>query len=196
MNYGEQSIDGFLSGVASAQVTPAGGTAAAVVGATGASLCEMVCIHTIDRGADPDAAAELAPVRDDLRWYRRRLLTLSDADADAVAALLAALPSDDADSETKRATGVPLAVAEACAAVLDHATVVTAAGNRTAVPDAVTGAFLAHAAVRATAFTVRSNVDRIDDPAFVDEMRRRVAAVERAAERACDEAVATGEARR
>lgn len=196
MNYGEQSIDEFLSGVASEEVTPAGGTAAAVAGATGAALCEMVCIHAIESPDDGDVSAELAPIRDDLQWYRTRLLALADADADAVAALLAALPSGDADPETKRATGVPLAVAEAGAAVLDHATVVTEAGNRTAAPDAVTGAILAHAAVRAAAFTVRSNVERIDDPSFVDEVRRRTAAVERAAERACTEVVTIGEARR
>lgn len=198
MTYADRPIDDFLSAVASESVVPAGGTTAAVVGATGAALCEMVCLHTIGADdVDPDRDdATLPSIRDDLRWYRERLLALADADADAVATLLAAQPADDATPEAKRATGVPLAVAEACAAVLDHAAVVTEAGTPVAVPDAVTGAFLARAAVRATAFTVRHNADRSADLAFADEMVRRAAAVERDAERACERAVAAAEARR
>lgn len=207
MTYADDSIDDFLSAVASESVTPAGGTTAAVVGATGAALCEMVCLHTLDAGegdatdaADGATATDLPSIRDDLRWYRGRLLSLADADADAVATLLAARPTDGAGTGSttaaKRATGVPLAVAEACSAVLDHAAVVTEAGSPVAVPDAVTGAVLVRAAVRATAFTVRHNADRSADPDFADEVVRRVAAVERDAERACERAVAAADTRR
>jgi formiminotetrahydrofolate cyclodeaminase len=170
MTYADDSIDDFLSAVASESVTPAGGTTAAVVGATGAALCEMVCLHSSD---------------------------VADADADAVATLLAAQPTDDAGAtpEAKRATGVPLAIAEACSAVLDHAPAVTEVGSPVAVPDAVTGAVLARAAVRAAVFTVRHNADRSTTSAFADEMVRRTAAVERDAERAC-EWVAAAAARR
>lgn len=195
MTYGERSIEAFLSTVASEAVTPAGGTAAAVGGATGAALCEMGCLHT-DAGESNGAdAPDMSSVRDDLRWYRGRLLALADADADAVAALLAARP-DGTGTESKRATGVPLAVAEACAAVLDHAAVLTDACNSAAVPDVVTGAFLAHAAVRATAFTVRHNADRLSDDAVADEVVRRAAAVERDADRAHERVVATAPSRR
>ncbi|WP_338742414.1 cyclodeaminase/cyclohydrolase family protein [Haloplanus salilacus] len=203
MTYADDSIDDFLSAVASESVTPAGGTTAAVVGATGAALCEMVCLHTLDAHGngeprDGTTEADLPSIRDDLRWYRGRLLALADSDADAVATLLAAQPTDCAGAtpEAKRATGVPLAIAEACSAVLDHAATVTEVGTPVAVPDAVTGAFLARAAVRATAFTVRHNADRSADPAFADGMVRRAAAVERDAERACERVVATAEARR
>lgn len=201
MTYADRSIDDFLSAIASESVTPAGVTTAAVAGAAGAALCEMGCLHTIaadggDAPRDGAAGADLPAIRDDLRWYRGRLLALADADADAVATLLAAQPTDGATPETKRATGVPLAVAEACSAVLDHAAVVTEAGTPVAVPDAVTGAFLARAAVRAAAFTVRHNADRSADPAFADAVVRRAAAVERDAERACERAVATAEGRR
>jgi hypothetical protein len=138
MTYADDSIDDFLSAVASESVTPAGGTTAAVVGATGAALCEMVCLHSSD---------------------------VADADADAVATLLAAQPTDDAGAtpEAKRATGVPLAIAEACSAVLDHAPVVTEVGSPVAVPDAVTGAVLARAAVRAAVHraTQRRPVDHL-----------------------------------
>lgn len=200
MTYGERSIESFLSAVASEEVTPAGGTVAAVVGATGVALCEMGCLHTVDaEERDPirngATGADLPSISDDLRWYRGRLLALADADADAVAALLAAHP-DGTDAESKRATGVPLAVAEACSAVLDHATVVVDVGNPAAVPDVLTGAFLADAAVRASVYTVRHNADGAADPDFADTAIRRAAAVERDAERACDRVRAVAETRR
>jgi formiminotetrahydrofolate cyclodeaminase len=178
MNYANQSVDRFLAAVASESVTPAGGTVAAVAGAAGASLCELVCIHT------DDARAELGGVREDLREDRRRLLELADADADAVEALLRAQSEGGGDTETKRATGVPLAIAEGCLAVLERAPAVVGSGNPNAVPDAVTGAFLAHAALRASVFTVRSNLRHVDDGAFVEETAGRAADVERDAERA------------
>lgn len=171
MHYGSQSIDGFLSAVASSNVTPAGGTAAAVVGATGAALCEMVCIHT-------DAA--LNDAGDDLRRQRRRLLTLADADADAVADLL----ETGSETETKRAVGVPLAIAEGCLVVVDHAPTVVERGNPHAVPDAVTGVYLARGALQGCLHTVRTNLTTVDDPAFVEEMTDRAAGVEASADHA------------
>jgi len=193
MHYGSQSVEGFLAGVASEEVTPAGGTVAAVVGAAGASLCEMVCIHTMEADRDADVASELEGARDDLRRQRGHLLELADADADAVEALLRAFRDGADDADTARAAGVPLAIAEGCLTVLEHATVVTADGNPTAVPDAVTGAFLAHAALRAAAFTVRSNLEHVEDPSFAEEVRRRVADAERSAERALEEVLEHGE---
>lgn len=183
MDHADRSIDRFLDDVASENVTPAGGTATALVGAIGASLCEMVCIHTI---AGADAPAGLAEVRDDLRSVRGHLQDLGDRDS-AVVEELFGTDRDDGDRDatlTKRATGVPLAIAEACLRVLDHATVVTERGDRHVVPDAVTGAFLADAALRAAVFTVRCNLEGIADPSFVDELDRRATELRRSAQRA------------
>lgn len=181
MTYGTRSIDDFLSAVASERVTPAGGTVAAVVGAAGAALCEMVCIH-----AD-DPATELAGVGEDLGRHRHRLRELADADADAVEAYRAA--TGDATRETRRAVGVPLAAAEACGAVVDAGATTVARGNESAVPDAVTGVTLAEAAMRASAFTVRANLRWVDDPDFEERIRGRVAAIERATGDAHDRAL-------
>jgi formiminotetrahydrofolate cyclodeaminase len=75
VNSNTRAIDRFLDGIASENVTPAGGTATAVVGAIGVSLCEMVCIHA---DADGDATADLTDVRDDLRRQRGHLLDLAE----------------------------------------------------------------------------------------------------------------------
>jgi len=223
MDHVDRPVDRFLAAVASEHVTPAGGTVAAVVGATGAALCEMVCIHSVEpptdeaierldgrRVDDPGERrtdesgdqgtgrrqppeSELAEVRVELERLRSELLELSQRDSEAVTEMFSGQEATDAAA--KRATGVPLATAEACLAVLEHAAVVTAEGNRNAVPDAVTGAFLAHAALRSCVYIVHSNLGRLEDRSFADEMDRRASDLERSAKRASERAMANAERR-
>jgi formiminotetrahydrofolate cyclodeaminase len=183
MSYQDQTIHEFLDSVASRAVTPAGGTAAALVGAIGTALCEMVCLHTIGKDGYTDVEAEMTDLLDDLGTQREFLLELAERDADVVDELLAMSPDEpDRVAAQKRATGVPLAVAEACLPVLEHATVLAEKGNRNAVPDAGTGSFLVYGALEASVFTVRYNLDRIRDPSFVEEMETRAAELEQSAE--------------
>lgn len=183
MSYGDEPISDFLDNVASQEVTPAGGTAAALVGTIGTALCEMVCLHTIGKDGYADVEEEMAEVQEDLRTQRGFLLELADKDADVVDELLAASRDDSAPTvATKKATGVPLTIAEACLSVLEHAIVVTKKGNRNAVPDGGTGSFLVYSALQASIFTVRSNLGHNSDAAFVEEMETRATDLERSAE--------------
>jgi len=193
MTFADQPIGEFLDGVASGQVTPSGGAVAAVGGAMGAALCEMVCIHT---AGTEEAATELSGVGDTLADRRERLLALADEDAAAVDAVGAAFESgDDAgiQAASKRSTKVPLETAEVCLDVVEHARTVTAKGTPVAVPDAAVGALLAAAALQASVATVRANLDVIDDESFVAAMKQRADEAEAAGEAALDEAVANAE---
>lgn len=183
MNSNRQAIDGFLSAIASENVTPAGGTATAVVGAVGASLCEMVCIHTVEAAT---GSTELTRMREDLQRQRDHLLDLAEADASVVDDLFGGAGGDPDESGVKRSIGVPLTIAESCLTVLELGIEVTATGNRTAVADAATGVVLTHAALRAALFTVRSNLSRSADPSFVAEIERRVDEIEIRADEARD----------
>lgn len=192
MSYGDRTIGEFLDDVASRNVTPAGGTAAALVGAIGTALCEMVCLHTIGKDGYADVEEEMAEILDDLGTQRGFLLELADRDADVVDELLATSPGEpDRVVAQKRATGVPLAIAEACVPVLEHATVLAEKGNRNAVPDAGTGSFLVYGALEASVFTVRCNLDRISDPSFVEEMDTRATELERSAETEFESVIST-----
>ena len=183
MNYGDRTIVDFLDDVASKEVTPAGGTATALVGAIGTSLCEMVCLHTIGKDGYADVEREMAEIGRELGAQREILLGLADRDAEAVDELLATTrDGSDPTAATRKATGVPLAIAEACLPVLEHATVLAERGNRNAVPDAGTGAFLVHSALRASLFTVRINSAQLSDPAFAEGIDDRAADLERSAE--------------
>lgn len=185
MNCPSQTITAFLDAVASENVTPAGGTAAAVTGATGAALCEMVCIHTIEKEGDGDVDPELRPARDELNAQREHLLRLADADAGVVDDLSGSGPPSQA--VLKRATGVPLTIAEACATVLDAAVVPAAVGTERARPDAVTGAYLVQSGLQSAVFTVRTNTDYIDDRAFTDQMATRISTIAQSGSDAFDQ---------
>lgn len=175
MDAEDTTVATFLDDLA-AGTTPAGGSAAAVTGAMGAALCEMVAAQSGagEDGGDP----ELDDAAETLRDRRGSLQALAEADATAVEALFLADAPTDADRE--RAVAVPQSIAEACLAVLEAAAVVADRAEGTVAVDAATGAVLARAGLRAAAVTVRANLDPDDDPAAGD----RVAAVETAGEEA------------
>ncbi|KAA9395894.1 formimidoyltetrahydrofolate cyclodeaminase [Haloarcula sp. CBA1130] len=196
MTFADQSIDEFLAAVASGQVTPSGGAVAAIGGAMGAALCEMVCIHTVGPNGSEPAADELREVGDALADCREQLLTLADEDAAAVDAVGAAFEHGDDDriqAASKRSTEVPLETAEVCLGVVKHACTVTAKGTPVAVPDAVVGALIAAAALQASAATVRANLDMINHDSFAAAMKQRVDEAEAAGEAALEEAVVNAE---
>jgi formiminotetrahydrofolate cyclodeaminase len=186
----------FLDDIASGQVTPSGGAVAAIGGAMGAALCEMVCIHTLGTDVSERESGELRAVGDDLTEHRERLLDLADEDAAAVDAVGAAFETGDdtrIQAAAKRSTEVPLETAEVCLNVVQHARTVTAKGTPVAVPDAAVGALLAAAALQASVSTVRANLDMIDDESFVAELTQRANEAEAAGEAALDEAVTNAE---
>lgn len=196
MGSADRTVDDFLASIASERASPAGGSAAAVVGATGAALCEMVCLHTTEYDGVAEGTERLTGLleaRANARQVRDHLLDLADADAAAVDELVAALPGPVDGAVEKRATGVPLAIAEACLSVLEGAGVAAEQGSDRAAPDAVTGALLAHAALRAAVFTVRTNLASLDDGPFVEQVTRRCDELEDAGERAFERAWRTVE---
>lgn len=178
MNARTLTIEEFLARIASENVTPAGGSAAAVAGAIGTSLCEMVCIHTAENDEYADVAADVADSRAELRRQREHLLDLAEADATVVDELFSTTAGETEQSDVKRSIGIPLTIAEACGTVLELAVEVTAKGTRNALADAGTGVFLVRAALRAALFTVRTNTEFLSDRSFIDEVEQRAAEIE------------------
>ncbi|WP_058828771.1 cyclodeaminase/cyclohydrolase family protein [Haloferax sp. Q22] len=185
MGLESQPIGVFLSEVASENVAPAGGSCAAVVGAMGASLCEMACIHTVNDEEHTDGKPDLVDAGEELTSLREQLLHLAEADAAVVAGLPAAF--DGNQTHVKRATGIPLAIAESCLHVLEAAIVVTAEGKKTVLPDVKSGMFFTEAALRAALFTVRTNIGYLDNPSFVEKMNQQTDEIEASAENMLDE---------
>ena len=191
MSFADRTIDEFLDDVAANAVTPSGGAVAAVGGAFGAALCEMVCIHTIEKDDYADVRAELTEIRDELGARRGRLLELADEDSAAVDELQAAFETPNGEDraellreKSRRTAEVPLEIAEVCLDVLEHAKVVTAKGNRNALTDAGTGAFLAHAALQASIVTVQSNLGMVADANDITGIEKRSDEIDERSEKA------------
>lgn len=187
MTFAEQPIEEYLSNVASSQVAPSAGATAAISGALGAALCEMVCLHT----GEAARSERLADTTVELRDLRDQLLTLADDDGAAVDELQTAFEpeTDDTPEQAvlRTATEIPLRIAETASDVATAATVVAADGTPNARTDAVVGATLARAAVASAAVIVRSNTGFLSDDTVVSDIESRVDAAEADAEAAVAE---------
>lgn len=177
----EITVGAFIGQLASDAPAPGGGSAAALAGAMGAALVQMVVTLTTGR-------AEAAEVEDDLRelglaaaGFQSELLQLVDIDAAAYGSVIAArrLPRGtereresrrvQIDAALREATRSPLTIAERANEVLKLAERLAPIGSRNAISDAGVAGMLAAAALRGGALNVRINLPYL--PA--DEALRR-----------------------
>jgi formiminotetrahydrofolate cyclodeaminase len=185
-----ETIQEFLDRLASSAATPGGGAAAAIVGAQAAALVSMVCNLTIGRPRYASLDAAMRAILAESEAARARLVRLADDDAAAFTAVASAyrLPRSTEEERATRhravqaaligASAPPLATVHACRALLPLALQVAAHGNSTVVGDAGVAAELAVAAARSSFHLLRLNLAAIDDPAFVSEGERELAAAE------------------
>lgn len=181
MGFADESIADFLDIVATGEPTPGGGAVAAIAGAAGAALCEMVCSITEEQAED----SSLADHRSDLEQHRRRLLELANEDAKAIDELMAATqrPGDDRTDAVRTAIedaiAVPIETAESCLAVLEAARTIVDQGYRPAVGDSHTGALLAHTALEASLHNARVNLRWLDDAESIRSTDERIKRLDR-----------------
>ena len=185
---GGESLESFMASVAAPTPAPGGGTVAALAGALGAALAQMVAGLTIGKKKYAAVESEMKEIALQASALTTELTSLMKRDADAYIAVMAAykLPGDgDADAATKKravdaaligAAVVPLETARACVRVLELAAAVAARGNTNAVSDAGVAALLAEAACKGAVYNVRINVSSLEDKTkgakLVDECGR------------------------
>jgi len=172
---GGESLSGFVGTVASATPAPGGGTVAALAGALGAALAQMVAGLTVGKKKYAAVESEMKEIALQGSALVNELTSLMKRDAEAYGAVMATykLPGDtEADAAIKKqaqtqallgAAEVPLETARACVRVLELAAAVAARGNTNAVSDAGVAALLAEAACRGAVYNVRINVSALDD---------------------------------
>ncbi len=185
----DQPLRTVLDTLASSAPTPGGGSAAAITGAMAAGLLTMVCDLTIGRKAYAGFDTEARTIRARAEALRLRLQDLAHDDIAVFTALSAAYrleKTTDAARSTRAAaiqyalqaaTIVPLAIAEAAAAVLPLGLPLAESGSRLAVSDVGVAAHLARAAVPAALLSVAINLAQLDDADFIDNARQRMAAL-------------------
>jgi glutamate formiminotransferase / formiminotetrahydrofolate cyclodeaminase len=204
---GGQSLAGFVAAVASPSPVPGGGSVAALAGALGAALAQMVAGLTVGKKKYAAVEAEMRDITLRAAALVNALSALVARDAEAYAEVAAAskLPqqpetaaatrSAALTSALLRAAEVPLETARACADVAKLAAAVAARGNTNAASDAAVAALLAEAGCKGAAFNVRINVASLADRSLgaplLDEAQRLMEATSKRAADAVARAQAT-----
>ena len=172
------SLKAFLDELASNSPAPGGGSVAALSGALGASLVEMVCELTLGKDKYKDAWEEMARASKGCKALRKRLLELVDEDTAAFNDVMSAfkLPKDtDKEKEDrsraiqdgyKKAIFTPMETSRSCMEVLRMALPVSLQGNKSSISDVGVGAAMASTGFDGGAMNVRINLPSIKDEAF------------------------------
>jgi formiminotetrahydrofolate cyclodeaminase len=186
-NFEQLSLSQFLDALASDSPTPGGGTAAAIAGAMGASLAEMVGALTLSKEKYAASHAAVRPIAEAAQLARAEFVRLAREDLDAYDAVVAAwrLPKETEEQKTQRAhriviankhaAEVPMRTADAAVRLLSALPELAESGNPNAVSDAGAAALLLDACVEAALLNVGINLSGIDDAVFVAQMQRETA---------------------
>jgi methenyltetrahydrofolate cyclohydrolase len=174
------SIDRFLDRLASADPTPGGGSAAAIMGAMGAALVSMVCNVSFGKKGYEAAEPELRNILARSEELRSRLAAMVAEDVAAFDSLMAAykLPKSSEEekshraetiqSSLKHATHVPLECARACSEVVLLARRAADLGYKHVISDVGVGVAAADAALRSAALNVFINAPSLKDRRFAE----------------------------
>ena len=179
----EKNVEKFLAKLASSAPTPGGGGAAALCGALGIALGNMVGNLTLGKRKYADVQEDIAALNSRAEALRADFVALVDADAEAFEPLSRAygIPKDDParaeimEAALKRAAEPPLEIMRKCAEALDVIADYAAKGSALAISDAGCAAALTIAAMKAAALNVRINTKSMADREAADKMNAEAA---------------------
>lgn len=185
MDMTNESCRTFVEALASSAPTPGGGGAAALAGAIGAALGNMVGSLTIGKKKYADVQAEILELRETCNAIQTELLDQVKADEESFLPLVAAyrIPKDDPNREkileeaSVQACAVPLRIMELCCQALECIAVFAKKGAQAAVSDAGCGAILCKAALQAASLNVFINTKDLKDQASADALNSRANAM-------------------
>ena len=174
----EKNIDKFLAELASSAPTPGGGGAAALTGALGIALGNMVGSLTLGKKKYADVQEDIAELNAKAEALRAGFVALVDADAEAFAPLSRAysIPKDDPardeimEPALLKAAEPPLEIMRKCAEALDLIAGYAAKGSALAISDAGCAAALCGAAMESAALNVKINTKSMKNRAVADNI--------------------------
>ena len=190
MNLVEQRVVDFVAATASKEPTPGGGAIAALTGATGAALAEMVANLTFGKKGYEEVQSEMEELQTKSEAIRNRMLELSQADADVFNIFMNALglPKNTDEEKIARtaaiqqaykdAAMVPFEIGELAYQIFELAELASRKGNQNLITDGIIAAINARAAVKAAFLNVRINLSGIKDEAFVANVTAKMNNIE------------------
>lgn len=176
-----ESCRKFVEVLASDAPAPGGGGAAALVGAVGTALGNMMASLTLGKKKYADVQDEIIAVKAKCDALQTELLNQVEADEVNFLPLARAyaIPKDDPDREkimaeaTVVACATPLRIMELCGEAIECIAVVAEKGSRLAVSDAGCGAVMCKAAMQAASLNVFTNTKGMKDRSVAEELNRR-----------------------
>ena len=180
-----KTCETFLEELASKAPAPGGGGAAALVGAVGAALGNMVGCLTAGKPKYAAVEADILALNAQAAALRLRLQSLVEADAAAFTPLARAygIPKDDPARPAvmakalEEAAAVPLEIMAACAEAIALLEGYEAKGSVLAVSDAGCGALFCRAALEAAGLNVAVNTRLMADRTRAAALDGRAAAL-------------------
>lgn len=176
-----ESCRKFVEVLASDAPAPGGGGAAALVGAIGTALGNMVGSLTVGKKKYADVEAEIIALQGKCSALQKELLDQVEADEKGFVPLARAygIPKDDParaetlEKATVTACQVPMRIMELCCEAMEAIAVFAAKGSRLAVSDAGCAAVCVKAALQAASLNVFINTKTLKDRALAEEMNAR-----------------------
>ena len=171
----------FVTVLASDAPAPGGGGAAALVGAIGTALGNMVGSLTVGKKKYAEVEAEIIALKAKCDALQKELLDQVEADEVGFLPLAKAygIPKDDPNRDkvmteaTIIACSTPMHIMELCCEAIEAIAVFAAKGSRLAVSDAGCGAVCCKAALQAASLNVFINTKGLKDRVVAEEMNAK-----------------------
>ncbi len=176
-----ESCRKFVEVLASNEPAPGGGGAAALVGAIGTALGNMVGSLTVGKKKYAEVEEEIIALKAKCDALQKELLDQVEADDLGFVPLAKAygIPKDDPNRDavleeaTITACAVPMHIMELCCEAIEYISVFAAKGSRLAVSDAGCGAVCCKAALQAASLNVFINTKSLKNRDVAEEMNRK-----------------------
>ena len=184
-DFTQDSCREFVEVLASSAPVPGGGGAAALVGAIGTALGNMVGSLTVGKKKYADVEAEIIALKEKCDGLQKDLLDQVPADAEGFEPLAKAygIPKDDPNRDkvleeaTVVACAVPMKIMELCCEAIDAISVFAAKGSRLAVSDAGCGAVCCKAALQSASLNVFINTKSLKNREVAEQMNAKANAM-------------------
>ncbi len=181
MDFTKNSCRDFIAVLASNEPVPGGGGAAALVGAIGTALGNMVGSLTVGKKKYAAVEEEIVALKAKSDALQTELLDQVPADAEGFAPLAKAygIPKDDPtrdavlEEATLTACKVPMRIMELCCEAIDVIAVFAEKGSRLAVSDAGCGAVCCKAALQAASLNVFINTKSLKNREKAETLNKK-----------------------
>jgi methenyltetrahydrofolate cyclohydrolase len=185
MKYSENTCNDFIDMLASSTPVPGGGGAAALVGAIGTALGNMVGSLTLNRKKDAAVEEDIRKLIEKALIIQKDFLAFIDEDAKAFKPLSQAykLPKNTQEEKQTRdiimeeslreASRVPLEIMARCCDAIELLKEFTHRGIKIAISDAGCGAVCLRAALQSASLSVFINTKMMADRGWAEEVNSK-----------------------